>query len=350
MNKSIFLLSLLLTLCVACKRTNVDFSYSPTTPKAGQIIVFSNLCTEGEKWAWSFGDNSNSLAKNPNHIYKKPGSYIVTLMVDSAKHKTRAKEIIVYDTVPTFVCSTDSVLHYQDVTFTANVYNPFSYSLTYEWSVSENCNVLSSSMQGSKLVVYYKSSTALDSVNLLLTLNGKEYHITKHFPVHLTQAPAIVMQTADNSILRQRIFETRLEDCKPAVQEDYTYIQQANDTSVCFNGKTFYASTLANTITGFAGLDIQHIQLDAMAQKWYIVTNEGLFVANFDGAARVLVDANATGAIHIDTIRNCIYWASTNGLQALPLIKSMNNQFTTIPAQYNQLNNITRIIVDNTNR
>lgn len=348
MNKSIFILSMLLIVCVACKRTNVDFSYTPTTPRAGEKVAFTNLCTEGEKWAWNFGDNSTSLAKNPYHIYKKPGSYVVTLMVDSAKYKRRSKEITIYDTVPTFVCSTDSVLHYQDVTFTANVFNPFSQSLTYQWSVSENCKVLSTSMQENKLVVYYLASTPLDSVSLLLTLNGQEYHITKHFPVHLTQAPAVVMQTTDQTILRQRLFETRIEDCKPAVQEDYAYIQQANDTSITFNGTTFYASTLANTISGFNGLDIQHIQLDAMAQKWYITTSQGLFVANFDGAERVLIDESATGAIYIDVTRNRIYWANSNGLQAMPLIKSKNNQFTTTPAQYNNLNNIDLITVNNT--
>ena len=82
--------------CVACKRIDVDFSYSPTNPCAGQVVTFTNLSTAGEKWTWNFGDNTISLAKNPKQIYKKPGTYVVTLMVDSAKYNTCAREISVW--------------------------------------------------------------------------------------------------------------------------------------------------------------------------------------------------------------------------------------------------------------
>ena len=147
---------MLLTFCVGCKRVEVDFSYAPTAPRAGQSIAFTNLCTEGEDWLWTFGDNSTSLLKNPYKIYKKPGTYTVKLMVDSAKNQTCTKSITVYDTIPTFVCSTEEIYHYQDVTFTANVYNPFSHTLTYEWQVSENCKVVSSSTKAASITVYFK--------------------------------------------------------------------------------------------------------------------------------------------------------------------------------------------------
>ena len=348
MKRSSIYLSILLTFCVGCKRVEVDFSYAPTAPRAGETVTFTNLCTEGEEWLWTFGDNTTSFAKSPKHIYKKPGAYLVTLMVDSAKYNTCTKEVTVYDTIPTFVCSTDSILHYQDVTFTANVYNPFNHSLTYEWIVSPNFKMLSQSNEQSKIYGYFKSQTAQDSVTLRLTLNGKEFLITKHFPVHLTQAPAIVMHLTDNQMVRQRIINDRIEEHTPALVEDKELLRQAQDTCVTFNGTTFYASTLASTISDFNGLDIQRVQLDAMAQKWYVTTPEGLYVANFDGAERVLIDESATGAIYIDMTRNRIYWASANGLFAMPLVKSKNNQFTTTPAQYNNLNNIDLITVNNT--
>ena len=341
---------MLLALCVGCKRIDVDFNYSPTTPRAGEVVAFSNLCTAGEKWAWSFGDNTTSLAKNPNHIYKKPGTYMVTLMVDSAKYQTCSKSITVYDTVPTFVISTDSILHYQNAVFTANVYNPFGHSLTYEWTVSSNYELLSTSTNQSRIAGYFKSPTESDSISLLITLNGKEFKTTKHFTVHLTQAPAIITQLADNSILRQRIIQDRIEDCVPALAEDHTLIQNTNDTVVTFNGTTFYASKLSTSVAGFAGLDIRHMQLDPMVQKWYITTSEGLFVANFDGSSRVAIDTTATGAVCIDTERNRIYWASTTGLYAMPLIKSKNNSFTSQAAQYNTHTNISLIAIDNQNR
>lgn len=349
MKRSIIYLSILLTFCVGCKRVEVDFSYTPTAPRAGETVTFTNLCTEGEEWLWTFGDNATHLAKNPKHIYKKPGTYLVTLMVDSAKYNTCTKQITVYDTIPTFVCSTDSILHYQDVTFTANVYNPFNHPLTYHWILPDDkCEIVSGTKDSHAITVFFTAPLE-DSVQLLITQKDASYDIKKAVKVHLTKAPAIVMCKTDYTIVRQRLINDRIEQPTTATTDKDLYaIEHACDTAVTFNGTTFYASTLASTISGFNGLDIQRVQLDAMAQKWYITTSDGLWIANFDGAERVLIDSTATGAIYVDTNRNRIYWASSNGLKGMPLIKSKNNRFTTTPAQYNNLDNIDLITVNNT--
>jgi PKD repeat protein len=345
MKRSIVYLSMLLVFCVGCKRVEVDFSYEPTTPRAGQTIAFTNLCTEGEDWLWTFGDNSVSTLKNPRKAYKKPGTYIVTLMVDSAKYNTRSKEITVYDTIPTFVCSTDSILHYQDVTFTANIYNPFNYQLTYEWTLPNNCVIASGSLSSKAITVFFTSPLE-DTVQLKIAQKDSLHTIKKAVTVHLTQAPAIVMQVTEK-IVRQRIINDRIEDPKPAIESDTQLIKASPDTVVTFNGTTFYASSISSTIAGFSGMDIQHLQIDAMTQKWYITTPDGLFVTNFDGSAQVLIDATATGPIFVDTNRNRLYWATASGLKSMPLVKSKNNQFTSTAVNYNLLDNITLIAVDN---
>ena len=349
MKRSIIYLSILLTFCVGCKRVEVDFSYAPTTPRAGEAVAFTNLCLEGEEWLWTFGDNATSLAKNPNHIYKKPGTYLVTLMVDSAKYNTRTKEVTVYDTIPTFVCSTDSILHYQDVTFTANVYNPFNHTLTYHWILPDDkCEIVSGTKDSHAITVFFTAPLE-DSVQLLITQKDASYDIKKAVKVHLTKAPAIVMCKTDHTIIRQRLINDRIEQPTTfTTDKDLYVIEHACDTAVTFNGKTFYASTLASTISGFNGLDIQRVQIDAMAQKWYITTPDGLFVANFDGSNMVSIDENATGAIYVDINRNRLYWASNTGTYAMPLIKSKNNQYTTASVQYNNLDNIDLITVNNT--
>ena len=79
-----------------------------------------------------------------------------------------------------------------------------------------------------------------------------------------------------------------------------------------------------------------------------MATADGLFVANMDGSDIVSVDATATGAVHVDASRNRVYWANTTGVYAMPLVKSKNNQFTTTPIQYNNLNTIDLITVNNT--
>ena len=348
MKRSIIYLSMLLAVCVGCKRVEVDFSYAPTAPRAGQIIAFTNLCTEGEEWLWTFGDNATSLAKNPNHIYKKPGTYLVTLMVDSAKYNTCTKEVTVYDTIPTFVCSTDSILHYQDVTFTANVYNPFNHTLTYNWILPDKCEIVSGTQDSHAITVFF-TAPLQDSVQLLITQKDASYDIKKAVKVHLTKAPAIVMCKTDHTIIRQRLINDRIEQPSTVTtSEDLYAIEHACDTAVTFNGETFYASQLSNQIPGFANLQVQRVQLDAMAQKWYITTSDGLWVANFDGSNLVSIDPTATGAIYVDTNRNRLYWASNTGTYAMPLIKSKNNRFTTTPVPYNSLGNIDLITVNNT--
>ena len=343
--KKIFIIACALATIVGCKKVNVDFTFSPSNPKAGETITFTNLSSAGESWSWTFGDNATSLAKNPKKIYKKPGEYLVTLMVDSTKRFSHSKIVIVYDTIPTFVISSDSILHYHNVTFRANVYNPFDYELTYDWVFPEDCKIASGSLNSKEVTVYF-TTTGKKSILLNLTQKNTLHQIHKEVDVHLTKAPAIVMHTTDNTIVRQRMIHERVEQVTTATTDDIQLIEQTNDTAVIFNGKHFYASLMANTVTGFAGLTINHIQIDAMAQKWYITTPDGLFVANMDGSYLESIDPDATGAIFVDTYRNRIYWASNKGVYGMALVKSKNNRFTTTPLQYNDLTNVDLIVVN----
>ena len=88
--KQFILLSVSVFMLIGCKKVTVDFTYSPAEPKAGETVSFTNLSSAGENWVWTFGDNATSLSKSPNKIYKKPGEYVVTLMVDSAKNQTHS--------------------------------------------------------------------------------------------------------------------------------------------------------------------------------------------------------------------------------------------------------------------
>ena len=155
------------------------------------------------------------------------------------------------------------------------------------------------------------------------------------------------MCKTDHTIFRQRLINDRIE--KPSTNttsEDSYVIEHACDTAVTFNGTTFYASQLSNQIPGFAELQVQRIQMDAMAQKWYLTTSDGLWVANFDGNCLVPIDPTATGAIYVDANRNRLYWASNSGTYAMPLIKSKNNRFTTEPQQYNDINTVNLITIN----
>ncbi|MEO5941473.1 MAG: TadE/TadG family type IV pilus assembly protein [Candidatus Limnocylindrales bacterium] len=62
-----------------------DFTWSPTTPAAGDTITFDASSSTGNPtgWQWDFdGDGvADSTAQNPTHVYPYGGSYTVTLLV-----------------------------------------------------------------------------------------------------------------------------------------------------------------------------------------------------------------------------------------------------------------------------
>ena len=56
--------------------------------------------------------------------------------------------------------------------------------------------------------------------------------------------------------------------------------------------------------------------------------------------------ANNANAQKVGAKTNLLYWASTEGLKSMPLIKSKNNQFATSPILYNSISDIDRIVVN----
>ena len=350
MNRKLIILFIALAgIFVGCKKVTVDFTYSPAEPKAGETVCFTNNSSGGESWTWSFGDNATSLTKNPNKVYKKPGTYVVTLMVDSAKNQTCSKVISIYDTIPTFVCSVDTLWHYQDVTFTANVYNPYGYDQTYEWVLpAENCKLQSGSTADAWVEVYFTQPGQYE-IQLNIQQKDKEYPtIKKTFWVNETKGSAIVMRTTNDSILRQRMIEERLEDPHASqVAEDEELIRAACDTMVEFNGITYYASQMQ---TIFPNLEVKRMQMDHVKQIWYVVTDKGLYAANINGKYMKLLDSQATGALYVDKERQRLYWATETGLRAMRLQSSVtnNNAISDEPSIYNLLDNIDLITVNNT--
>lgn len=63
----------------------VDFSFIPKQPQPGQKIYFSSFLADQnsvgfvKSQLWDFGDGTTSSAKDPTHIYEKPGAYKIEL-------------------------------------------------------------------------------------------------------------------------------------------------------------------------------------------------------------------------------------------------------------------------------
>ncbi len=71
------------------------FSFTPTSPRAGQTVFFVDGSTGGPTaWLWSFGDGTSSTAQNPAHVFASAGSRNVTLTVTNAGGSSSATRVI----------------------------------------------------------------------------------------------------------------------------------------------------------------------------------------------------------------------------------------------------------------
>lgn len=327
---------ILLTVClamIACKQNDVNFSFSPEAPRAGQSVKFTNLSSSGEEWEWNFGDGITSTIKSPSHTYKQPGSYQVILKVDGKNAWTATKEVVVYDTIPTFVAN-DSIFYiYENYTFTANLYNPYKYPVTYEWYFPINTPYAEvvypqpGEGWGPQITVYFTKPMEKAPISLMMVVNGDTTYVEKEFEVRDRDTHALAFRTAEGDY-SQRIFGERAEYPRP----DGTIkalLDAVQDTMQVYNGHTFTLTELRSTFSDIEGFAIVNRKIYYRA--------DGLWVAAIDGSRRVQIDEQPCTAMLIEPIDNRIYWANNEGVWYMPLIGSDNNQFVTKPTPLNTL-------------
>ena len=208
-NRVIYIL-LAAVFITACKTPiDPDFTFSPEMPKAGESVTFTNLTEEGEHWNWTYGDGGKSTAMNPTYIYRAPGVYDVTLMVDSNKNYVRTKKITIYDTIPSIYIDRETVKYYESCTFNALVYNPYNYTVNYKWSFSANAisaDITDGESTKSTLSAYFTQRNVEDTVNLEVSICDSIYFISKTFFVEDVPARSMLIAQKDGKILRQRMF------------------------------------------------------------------------------------------------------------------------------------------------
>lgn len=339
---------------MACDKTNVDFGYSPTNPRAGESITFTNLSSSGEEWEWSFGDATTSAVKNPTKIYKQAGTYTVTLKVDSKANRTKTRSITVVDTVPDFSCSIDNADSlglniYDDVTFTALVYNPYNYKVEYQWSVGSNrlYTLLSETTTEETFKLYFEqASSNPEIIHLAVTLNGVTREVEHTFMVNNVKSPSVLMMTEDSTCLRQHIFGNRAGFVYPLAPEDTegkALLDAMQDTVQTYNDREFKLSELQSIIPTMKGFCIA-------ARKIYFRTDDGLFVANIDGSHPEPIRLGTVLAQCTDSYHNRIYWSVPDSVYFMPLIGSENNKFTTTPTPLNNMEQVVKITIDPTKR
>lgn len=82
---------------------NAAFTFSPSSPLAGQWITFSDQSTGSPtSWEWTYGDGTTSNGQsNPQKRYASPGTYTVTLRVSNgSSSSSTSRTISVGSSVP----------------------------------------------------------------------------------------------------------------------------------------------------------------------------------------------------------------------------------------------------------
>src|SRR5437773_678998 len=122
-----------------------SFSFSPSSPQAGQTVSFTGSASGGTSpysYSWSFGDGSTGSGSSVTHAYSSAGSYSVTLtMKDTGSPQqtvTSQKTVSVTSPPPplsaSFSYSPSSPQAGQQVSFSASTSggtSPYSYSWNF---------------------------------------------------------------------------------------------------------------------------------------------------------------------------------------------------------------------------
>ena len=273
MNKALgFLLILLGFLFFSCsEQITADFSYSPSSPRNGEAVTFTNTTTgedddwEADSWSWNFGDEGTSTTKSPVHYFKKAGIYTVRLKVNGSSRYTKTTKITVYDSIPTIKMDVDTIRYFQKVTFSVSVYNPYYEDVTYSWEFSENAvsDSISDKTSTSKtLPVFFKKLNANEKVKITVVVGDSTYKDSVEFKVEDAKSQSLLIAQKGGNILRQRIFENGVEEyvTLPVSSGSSPFNLSVDATSLYIfdQGKTISTSTSA---TGSDGGNIRKVDL-----------------------------------------------------------------------------------------
>jgi len=73
-----------------------NFDFEPIIPEPNLPIRFINLSASADRYRWAFGDGGNSTLKDPEHFYKKSGTYktCLTAVSNAGCLDTLCREVV----------------------------------------------------------------------------------------------------------------------------------------------------------------------------------------------------------------------------------------------------------------
>lgn len=84
---------------------------------------------------------------------------------------------------------------------------------------------------------------------------------------------------------------------------------------------------------------------DRMEQKVYTANDKGLKVSNLNGSNEVVLTADSVGTILLDSLHQRLFYTTAEGVFAMPLIYSPNNQSSEKAVRINDLTGVTVMLM-----
>ena len=168
---------------IPCKE--VIFSFKADKFRQGELINFFDESEGAKIWNWKFGDSTEvQTLKDPIHIFKKPGEYKVTLLVNNTCEKVitinikKKKDLLDPNKIPQFVLP-KSIIIGEKLTVKGEFKNDAS---TWEWRFGETSSVNSKK----RYATYQYEIPGIKTVSLVV--NGDMKHIREQ-RIHVLPKP-----------------------------------------------------------------------------------------------------------------------------------------------------------------
>ncbi|MBQ7697654.1 MAG: PKD domain-containing protein [Paludibacteraceae bacterium] len=332
--KNHFLYFLLFTLIsTSCHKVSVDFSYAPATPKTGENVTFTNISQNGEDYTWQFGDNQTANTKSTSHTYRKAGTYIVTLSEKRSK-KTCTHAVTVTDSIATIGIDSVTIYRFDSVTLKAQVWNPFSHEVSYEWQLDKNTELISGNLDEDSIVVLFKHFRDISYdcpttvyVGLDITLDGQLNHVERSITILDRPTWSLLYRTSDEYYY-QLVYLPYYDAVYSLNKEEGSRRYTEEEGRAALDGLTLVKQAT-----------------DPMEHKRYTATDNGLYVSHLNGDNEVQLCADSVGTILLDATHQRLFYTTAEGVFAMPLIYSSNNQSKDTPVKINHLTDVTALTI-----
>jgi len=156
----------------------VAFKYSPSNPKAGDEVKFTNATKGGTSYHWDFGDGTTSTDKDPTHV---------------------------------LYWSPDPIESRAEVAFWAEIYNPDNAPVSWSWKFPAD-NFVSADIDadgnatGDTIRGYFLNEDPAATIAVTASFGGKDFSKTFTVEVKKQLAPTLYVAEKDGNLYAIKIY------------------------------------------------------------------------------------------------------------------------------------------------